>query len=200
MEPSYLYAKNDTDSETPWELFIREHKDLKTEGEKWMKDRANNCMLVATLVTTVAFAAAFTVPGGSNQDRGTPILLESIWFRIFFIADAIALFSSSTSIFMFLSILTSTYTEMDFLVSLPSKFLWGLIALFISIADMLVAFSATSFLVFKSEMAWLPITTIALAGVAIISFIKLHYKLSADIIRSTYLSRFPFWQRKNRLF
>ena len=155
-------------------------------------------MIVATLITTVVFAAAFTVPGGSSQDTGTPILLKSIWFRVFFISDAIALFSSSSSILIFLSILTSRFTEMDFLVSLPSKLVLGLTTLFISIAGMVAAFSATCFLVFKSETTSLPTVIIALAGVPIILFVLLHYQLWVDIIRSTFLSRFLFKPRKNR--
>jgi uncharacterized membrane protein len=83
---------------------------LQENGEKWMKDTANYCMLVATLIATVVFAAAFTVPGGNNQESGIPILLRSNWFMVFFVSDAITLFSSSTSIVIFLSILTSRYT------------------------------------------------------------------------------------------
>ena len=165
-----------------------------------MKDTANYCMLVTTLITTVVFAAAFTVPAGSNQETSTPILLKSIWFRVFFIFDAIALLSSSTSILVFLSILTSRFTQMDFLMSLPSKLVWGLTALFISIVGMVVAFSATCFLVFKSEMPWLPIGIIALAFVPIIEFVLLHYQLWVDIMRSTYWSRFLFKPSKHRIF
>ncbi|KAK4577804.1 hypothetical protein RGQ29_028074 [Quercus rubra] len=162
------------------DLFTK-HKNLRREGENWMKDTANYCMIVATLITT---------------DTGNPILLKSIWFRVFFISDAIALFSSS--ILIFLSILTSRFTEMDFLVSLPSKLVLGLTTLFISIAGIVVAFSATCFLVFKSEMTSLPIVIIALAGVPIILFVLPHYQLWVDIIRSTFLSRFLFQPHKNR--
>ena len=175
---------------TPWDLFMEKHKDLRADGEKWMKGTVNFYIVVATLISAVVFAAVITVPGGSNQETGTPILLKSIWFRVFFIFDAIALLSSSTSILVFLSILTSRFTQMDFLVSLPSKLVWGLTALFISIVGMVVAFSATCFLVFKSEMPWLPIGIIASAFVPVIVFVLLHYQLLADIMRSTFfLSR-----------
>ena len=196
--PPYLNMENRADGLTPWDLFTKEHQVLRAEGEKWTKDTANYCMLVATLITTVVFTAAFKVPGGSNQDTGTPIFLKTNstggsnapqWFRAFFISDAIALISSSSSILIFLSILTSRFTEMDFLVSLPSKLMVGLTTLFISIVGMMVAFSATCFLVFKSEMSALPIVIIALAGVPIILFVLLHYKLWTDITRSTCLSR-----------
>ncbi|KAF3956309.1 hypothetical protein CMV_018551 [Castanea mollissima] len=184
---------------TPWDLFTTEHENLRRDGEKWMKDTANNCMLVATLITTVVFAAAFTVPGGNNQDTGIAIFHTTKWFRVFFISDAIALVSSSSSILMFLSILTSRFTEMDFLVSLPLKLVLGLTTLFISIVGMLVAFSATCFVVFKSEMAWFPFVIITLAGVAIILFLCLHLPLCVDIIRSTFFSR-PLFRPRKRLF
>ena len=186
--------------QTPRDIFTTEHQDLQKEGQKWMKATANYCMLVATLITTVVFAAAFTVPSGSNQDTGTPIFLKTKWFRAFFISDAIALVSSSSSILIFLSILTSRFTEMDFLVSLPSKLVLGLTTLFISIVGMVVAFSATCFLVFKSEMSRLPIVIIALASVPIILFVVLHYKLWTDIIQSTYLSRSLFRPSKSKIF
>ena len=191
MRPSYPKMR-DNENRTPWELFTEEHKELRREAEKWMKDTVNFYIIVATLITGVVFTAAFTVPGGSNQDTGIPIFLKSIWFRVFFISDAIALVSSSTSILMFLSILTSHFTEMDFLVSLPAKLELGVSALFISIAGILVAFSATCCLVFKSEMASLPIVIIALASVPIILFVRIHYQFWVDIIRSTYSSRFLF--------
>ena len=57
-------------------------KVLRADGEKWTKDTANYCMLVATLITTMVFAATFTVPGGSNQDRGTPIFLKTKGYLI----------------------------------------------------------------------------------------------------------------------
>jgi magnesium-transporting ATPase (P-type) len=190
---------------TPWELFIEEHEDLKKQGEKWMKDTANYCMLVATLIATVVFAAAFTVPGGNiqsgnNQEIGTPIFLKNNWFMMFFISDAVALLSSSTSILIFLSILTSRYAEGDFLTSLPARLFFGLTTLFISIASMVVAFSATCFLVYYSEVAWIPIVIIASAGVPVTLFVGLHFQLWADIIRSTYGSQFLFRPHKHRLF
>ena len=132
MLPS-LWKIQNSKGLTPWDLFTTEHENLRRDGEKWMKDTANNCMLVATLITTVVFTTAFTVPGGNNQDTGIAIFHTTKWFRVFFISDAIALVFSSSSILMFLSILTSRFTEMDFLVSLPSKLVLGLTTLFFPI-------------------------------------------------------------------
>ena len=80
-------------------------------------------MLVATLIAIVIFAAAYTVLGGVDNGTGAPIFIRDQWFFIFVISDAAALFSSLASIIMFL---TSCYAENDFLISLPTRLMFGL--------------------------------------------------------------------------
>uniref|UniRef100_A0A2N9FK05 PGG domain-containing protein n=1 Tax=Fagus sylvatica TaxID=28930 RepID=A0A2N9FK05_FAGSY len=75
VPPSYIKMKN-SDNQTPKDLFTEKHKDLLKEGEKWMKSTATSCMLVATLIATVVFAAVFTLPGGGNNVTGAPTFLE----------------------------------------------------------------------------------------------------------------------------
>ncbi|KAL9678484.1 hypothetical protein QQ045_016328 [Rhodiola kirilowii] len=70
VQPLYTERKN-KDNLTPKDLFVSDHKELVKEGEAWMKNTAQSCMLVATLIATVMFAAAFTLPGGTADD-GTP--------------------------------------------------------------------------------------------------------------------------------
>ncbi|KAI3950979.1 hypothetical protein MKW98_026433 [Papaver atlanticum] len=105
-------------------------------------------MIVGALIATVAFAAAFTVPGGNISDsnnvmNGTPIFLGKSSFTVFAVSDALALSSSITSVLMFLAIYTFRYSEMDFLKSLPEKLIFGLATLFISMVAILVAFGAS---------------------------------------------------------
>jgi hypothetical protein len=65
------------DGKTPWQVFKEEHKALLEEGKNWMKDTSNSCMLVATLIATIAFAAAISVPGGNKpRQRNTNILVR----------------------------------------------------------------------------------------------------------------------------
>ncbi|CBI27455.3 unnamed protein product, partial [Vitis vinifera] len=59
MLPTYRERKN-KDGKTPRDLFTKEHKNLMKDGEKWMRGTAAQSMLVATLIATVVFAAAFT--------------------------------------------------------------------------------------------------------------------------------------------
>ena len=199
MLPTYRERKN-KDGKTPRNLFTENHKDLRKDGEKWMRGTAAQSMLVATLIATVVFAAAFTVPGGNNQDTGIPILLRKKYFMIFAVSDAIALFSSSTSILVFLSILTSRYAEDDFLESLPSRLMFGLITLFVSIISMMVTFTITFFLVFGHGFPWAPILIAVFACVPVTLYFGLQYPLMADIFRSTCGSRFLFRPGKHRLF
>ncbi|KAJ6417327.1 hypothetical protein OIU84_003108 [Salix udensis] len=62
------------------------------------KRMGNTLLLVATLIATVTFAAAFTMPGGFNNDRGpmqgVALLESSKRLRWFIFSDAIAMTSS----------------------------------------------------------------------------------------------------------
>ncbi|KAL1223220.1 Ankyrin repeat-containing protein ITN1 [Cardamine amara subsp. amara] len=195
---SYIKSKN-KEGEVAQELFTNAHKELRKEGEKWMKDTATSCMLVATLIATVVFAAAFTVPGGNKEKSGLPIFQQKKWFNIFILSDAVALCSSSTSIVIFLSILTSRYAEDDFLVSLPSRLMFGFLALFVSLIAMVLAFCATLFLIYDRRLAWNLVFIISLASITAFSFALLHVQLWFDTLRSAYWSKFLFQHRKHRL-
>ncbi|KAF5444710.1 hypothetical protein F2P56_033819 [Juglans regia] len=196
---SYVNEPNEK-GETPRDIFVKTHEELQKNGEKWMKDTANSCMLVAALIATVVFPAAFALPGGNNQETGIPIFLEDSYFVVFFISDAIAMSFSSTSILVFLSILTSRYTERDFLNSLPRRLALGLATLLISIVGMLIAFTSACFLVFKHKSS-VPIRIIVVAPIVPISFfVILHYGLWLDIFHSAFYSNRFLFRSHNRLF
>lgn len=196
-----MKMKNEHDDRlTPRELFTKEHKHLRREGEEWMKNTANSCMLVAALIATVVFAAAFTVPGGNEDKDGIPIFQKNQVFTVFVISDVAALVMSTTSILTFLSILTARYAEEDFLISLPSKLLIGLITLFVSIACMMVAFSATFFIAYHKTTVKIPLIVAAVLILPIVCFCMFHFKLFLDTMRSTYWARFYLRTNKKRLF
>ncbi|GKD01707.1 ankyrin repeat-containing protein, partial [Tanacetum coccineum] len=152
--PTYRSKKNAVD-ETPAMVFTREHADLLKEGERWIKTTAESCSITAALIVTIVFAAAITVPGGSNQDTGIPLFKRNIAFIIFAALDAVSLFSAATALLVFLSILTTRYAEKDFLVILPRRLIIGLLALFISATSMMIAFGAILFLVFCDQRPWM---------------------------------------------
>ncbi|XP_061367597.1 uncharacterized protein LOC133310655, partial [Gastrolobium bilobum] len=183
--PAHKEYKN-KDGKTPWQLFREEHKTLHEEGEKWMKDTSNSCMLVATLIATVVFAAILTVPGGNSQDKGIPIFLHDRTFMVFAVSDAFALFSSMASLLMFLSILTARYAEEDFLKTLPQRLIFGLALLFFAIVTALIAFGAALSLVLRERLNWVSIPIALLVCVPVALFAKLQLPLFIQMIISTY--------------
>ena len=141
MHPKCKETKN-KDGKKPREVFTEQHAELVKAGEKWAKDTASSFILVGILITTVMFAAAFTVPGGNDPKTGIPSLSHNRIFDVFAVADAASLFTSTASVLVFIGILTSRYAENDFRYSLPWKLMLGLVTLFSSVVAMLVAFCA----------------------------------------------------------
>ena len=198
VPPSCIETRN-SQGLTPRELFTKEHEELLKKAESWMKGTANSCMVVSTLITTGVFSAAFTIPGGNNDNTGTPNYLEKPSFMVFAISDATALISSSTSVLIFLSILISRYAEDDFLKSLPSKLISGLVTLFVSIISMMVAFSTSFFIAYDHGLNWVPNFIAVLAFLPIPLFAFLQYRLWSDIVYSTYFCRSLFRPKKHML-
>ncbi|KAI3889375.1 hypothetical protein MKX03_024466 [Papaver bracteatum] len=185
------WFKRNKKGDTAQHLFTIEHKDLLKEAENWMKDTSGSCMVVAALIATVAFAAAFTVPGGNISDsnsamNGSPVFLGNNAFTGFVVADALALFASITSVLMFLSIYTSRYAEMDFLKVLPQKLIIGFATLFISMAAILVAFGASVYIVVGGRYPWAPIPIALFTSCPILLFACLQLPLFYEMVHSTY--------------
>ncbi|KAM5585443.1 hypothetical protein ABKV19_004704 [Rosa sericea] len=183
VQPQYIEMEND-EGKTPQELFTEEHTVLMRQGEKWMKDTATSCMLVATIIATIVFSAAFSIPGGTDDHTGKPNLLKQKAFVDFTIADKVALVSSSTAMLTFLFILTSRYAENDFRKSLPLKLMVGLTCLFISIASMMMAFSIAFYLSCQYESKWVSNFTFLFAFVPVALFAFMQFPLVSDMSSS----------------
>ncbi|XP_052116954.1 ankyrin repeat-containing protein ITN1-like isoform X2 [Arachis duranensis] len=176
-------AKN-ADGKKPRELFTKTHEELVKSGEKWARDIAGSFTLVGTLIITMMFAAAFTVPGGNDQNTGIPIFLKKRAFKVFIIADAVSLITSSSSVLSFIWILTSRYAENDFLWKLPVKLLLGLITLFFSVLSMMIAFVSALFMMLEGNRG-VVIATTSLAVVPVLVLIPTLLILFFEILVST---------------
>ncbi|EOY30271.1 Ankyrin repeat-containing-like protein [Theobroma cacao] len=186
LVPSIYRDARNYEGKTPRMVFTDKHKELVKEGEKWMKDTANSCSVVAALIATVVFAAAITVPGGTNGDSGFPVFSSEKAFVIFAVSDALSLFSSTAAILMFLSILTARYAGDNFLQALPKRLIMGLLTLLISITTMMIAFSATLYLVFGNDETWILTSVAASACLLVILFVYLQFSLLVDMFSSIY--------------
>ncbi|TXG68397.1 hypothetical protein EZV62_003332 [Acer yangbiense] len=145
-----------------------------------MKETATSCSVVAALIITIVFTAAFTVPGGTDS-HGRPNFLHELSFKIFAISVALAFFSSTASVQMFLGILTSRYAEADFLFSLPNQLIIGLITLFFSIASMTVAFGSTFCIVISHPWRWVTFLIASSGTVPVTLFAWIQFPLLRDI-------------------
>ncbi|XP_042021650.1 ankyrin repeat-containing protein At2g01680-like isoform X2 [Salvia splendens] len=182
VRPAFRHKKN-SENQTPHELFMSEHKNLRADAEKFMKQTAKSCMLVTMLIATVVYTAAFTVPGGYDG-RGAPILEKRKMFVVFPVAETVATLSSLTSMLMFLSILTSRYSDEDFMVKLPFWMVVGVATLFFSIVAMMVAFC--SCLLFF-EHGWVAVALLLMFLVIVPAmFVVLKYPLLRTILSCTY--------------
>ncbi|KAB2610465.1 hypothetical protein D8674_018497 [Pyrus ussuriensis x Pyrus communis] len=176
------------DNKTPRKVFKENHKELGKEAEKSMKETATACTVVGSLIITIMFAAAFTVPSENDKnDEKTdlPTFLTNKVFTIFIVSDAISLFSSTTSVIMFLGILTSRYSEDDFYKSLPTKMIIGLFTLFLSIATMMIVFSCGLYIMLEGKSS-IVIPSILLASVPVTSFIWMQFPLLLELFISTF--------------
>lgn len=87
-----------------WDLFHEEHipkLEQKEEAQK-ITDSTQTIGIGSVLIATVAFAAAFALPGGYRADDhrngGTPTLAEYYAFDVFIIANTLAFICSDLSI------------------------------------------------------------------------------------------------------
>ncbi|KAL4653804.1 hypothetical protein ACB092_01G332500 [Castanea dentata] len=178
VRPAFKEMKNNKGKgDTPYVLFAKNHEELRTKGEKWMINTANYSMVVATLIGSTMFSGLLA----DGSDRSSKHHLA------FSVASAISLFSSSTSLVMFLSILTSRYSYNDFVLWLPLRLLIGIASLCISIAAMMVAFFI-SFMLANHNGKELPVifAVIGLFAIAPIIYGVLKWYLFVDIARSTF--------------
>ncbi|KAM5588815.1 hypothetical protein ABKV19_006997 [Rosa sericea] len=179
--------------ETPIEYFRRTHDPLLEKAQEWLKRTSESCSTVAGLMATVAF----TVPGGNDENSGTPLLLHSPFFLVFIITDALSLASSLTSLVMFLSILTSPFELQDFRHSLPWKLILGFTFLFFSVAVTMLAFASTLMLTmpvtkrvtksFVYCVAFLPVTMFALLQFPLLLAFKKSLNYSVMAMKSVWL-------------
>ncbi|PWA82346.1 Ankyrin repeat-containing protein [Artemisia annua] len=97
--PPRLQEKKNAAGLTQHQVFIKNHRDLFSNGEDWMKEIATQLMVVAALVATTSYTVAFQLPGGYDE-TAQPSLIEFFLFRLFLIFDALSFIASTTSILM----------------------------------------------------------------------------------------------------
>ncbi|XP_021685831.2 ankyrin repeat-containing protein ITN1-like [Hevea brasiliensis] len=166
------------------EFFNTVNSELRSAGKEWLKSTAEGCSVVAVLIATVAFAAAYTVPGGNQSSTGLPVLLNQPLFVVFTVTDVLSLNFALTAVVTFLSILSSPFRFEDFKQSLPSKLMLGFTFLFLSVAMMMISFGATIFLMIHTKESWTKITLYALSFIPVGIFALSYFPLYSSLTKT----------------
>ncbi|KAF9609951.1 hypothetical protein IFM89_019507 [Coptis chinensis] len=194
LVPSHFQMHVNHKSQNARDFFNNNHNNLLEQAQDWLKRTSESCSVVAVLIATVAFAAAYTVPGG-NEDSGLPALINETFFLVFTVMDVISLASALTSVVMFLSILTSPFRFQDFKRSLPRKLTLGFTFLFVSVATTMLAFAATIILTIRTNrrtskiliytVAFLPVSIFALLQFPLYLALTNTARYSLEIVKKT---------------
>ncbi|KAL2938865.1 Protein ACCELERATED CELL DEATH 6, partial [Bienertia sinuspersici] len=121
----------------------------------YMKDYMGVIGVVAALLTTITFTAAFTVPGGYDQNKGTPIMGGKVAYQVFMVTDVVGMCSSMMVLFCLLWFLNSGRMKYEGseLVDL------SLALLQISFYATLIAFMTGVYVTTVTDVHWLAIFT-----------------------------------------
>ncbi|XP_052176636.1 uncharacterized protein LOC127790942 [Diospyros lotus] len=137
--PHFQYHRNFV-GKTASELFQENHVSLRENAEKALKDMNSGLMLVSTLIGTVNYATLFTIPGGFVDDNNSASFGRPKFFStkkedkvlLFLWFTGVALFSSLIALTSMLLIQLSRFTNDDFFMTLPVRYLSSLVALLVS--------------------------------------------------------------------
>ncbi|KAF7146744.1 hypothetical protein RHSIM_Rhsim04G0034200 [Rhododendron simsii] len=121
--------------------------------EDW-KPYVNTTALIAILITTITFAAAFAMPGGydTNSDNlGGPTLVKRAALRVFILSDTLAMCCSITAV----CILTAAmHVQQN---ALPPYMAASWLCLNIALLSTLMAFMSGMFAVLAKNASWVAI-------------------------------------------
>ncbi|CAL4948018.1 unnamed protein product [Urochloa decumbens] len=132
-------------------------KNIKSLTQTYM----GNTSLVAILIATITFAAAFTLPGGYSTDAGSeglPIMARKVAFQAFFISDTLAM---CTSLLVAFICIIAKWEDLEFLLyyrSCTKKLMW-----FAYMATT-TAFATGLYTVLAPRLLWLAVTVCVLTG------------------------------------
>lgn len=136
-------------------------KELRKLHREGINNATNSVTVVAVLFATVAFAAIFTVPGGDNDD-GMAVVVNRVSFKIFFIFNAIALFTSLAVVVVQITLVRGETKAERKVVEVINKLMW------LASVCTSVAFMASAYIVVGRKYEWAAILITVVGGVIMV--------------------------------
>ncbi|XP_021910258.1 ankyrin repeat-containing protein ITN1 isoform X1 [Carica papaya] len=133
-------------------------KELRKLHREGINNATNSVTVVAVLFATVAFAAIFTVPGGDDND-GMAVVVGSASFKIFFIFNAIALFTSLAVVVVQITLVRGETKAEKRVVEVINKLMW------LASVCTSVAFMASAYIVVGRQYEWAATLVTVVGGV-----------------------------------
>ncbi|KAI4385701.1 hypothetical protein MLD38_003696 [Melastoma candidum] len=133
-------------------------KELRKLHREGINNATNSVTLVAVLFATVAFAAIFTVPGG-DDNSGIAVVATHAAFKIFFIFNATALFTSLAVVVVQITLVRGETKAERRVVEVINKLMW------LASVCTSVAFMAAAYIVVGKRHAWAADIVTAVGGV-----------------------------------
>ncbi|KAA8518846.1 hypothetical protein F0562_016380 [Nyssa sinensis] len=133
-------------------------KELRKLHRAGINNAANSVTVVAVLFATVAFAAIFTVPGG-DYDSGMAVMVKNPSFKIFFIFNAVALFTSLAVVVVQITVVRGEIKSERRVVEVINKLMW------LASVCTTVAFIASSYIVVGRHHRWAAVLVTCVGGI-----------------------------------
>lgn len=141
--PHLLHIRNN-DGSTAEDLLLKDYKHKREAAEKAVKEMNQGLMVVAALIATVSFAAVFTLPGGFDQVKGTPLLFNGKGhvhdLNLFLSYVGLTFFASLIALGTLLSTQLSRFHLEDLYFALPLKYSIAISCLFLSSCSIFTTF------------------------------------------------------------
>ncbi|KAH8497173.1 hypothetical protein H0E87_019755 [Populus deltoides] len=161
-------------------------KELRKLHREGINNATNSVTVVAVLFATVAFAAIFTVPGGDrdspsgDRDSGTAVMVTHASFKIFFIFNAIALFTSLAVVVVQITLVRGETKAERRVVEVINKLMW------LASVCTSVAFMASSYIVVGPKHEWAALLITIIGGVIMAGVLgtMTYYVVKSKRIRS----------------
>ena len=131
------------------------------EAKSLTQTYTRNTSLVAILIATITFAAAFTLPGGyinGAGSEGLPVMSKKLAFQAFLISDVLAMCSSFAVAFICIIARWEDYEFLLYYRSFTKKLMW-----FAYVATT-TAFSTGLYTVLAQRLHWLSISICVLVA------------------------------------